>query len=193
MTDELDVALAVAGALERVGSAYFVGGSVASSLHGEPRSTNDVDFIVDLPLAQVDAFIAGLGSDFEADADALKDAARRRSSWNIFHLPLVVKIDIFIVGDSEFDRVEMNRRRRTVVRDDGAALWLKSPEDTILRKLLWYQDGGCVSDRQWRDVLGVLRVSAATLDTAHLDTWAAKLGIMDLLARARDALRDGGS
>jgi len=93
MRDELDVALTVARALERLGIPYFVGGSLASSLQGEPRSTNDVDFVVDLPEARVDAFAEALGPAFEVDVDALKDAARRRGSWNIFHLPLVVKID----------------------------------------------------------------------------------------------------
>jgi hypothetical protein len=66
---------------------------------------------------------------------------------------------------------------------------VKTPEDTILRKLLWYEGGGAVSDRQWRDVLGVLRVSGAMLDDRYLDDWAARLGVDALLGRARAEAR----
>lgn len=67
----------------------------------------------------------------------------------------------------------------------GQPLLVKSPEDTVLRKLLWYREGGSVSERQWRDVMAVLRESGAALDAGHLDRWASRLGLEDLLARAR--------
>jgi hypothetical protein len=186
--DVLDVALLVAGALEKAGVAYFLGGSMASSFQGEPRATNDVDFVVDLTPAGVAPLAAALGSDFDVDEEALRRAARERSSWNVIYVPTVTKIDLFIRRDDAFDRSEFARRRLMVVRA-GRSLCVKSAEDTVLRKLLWYRSGGGVSDRQWRDLVEVLRHSRAQLDTVYLEDWAGKLGLTGLLVKGGGAHR----
>lgn len=183
--DAIDVALAVASAVESVGGAYFVGGSVASSLQGEPRATNDIDVVVELPLARLQDFVDALGPDFEVDLDMLRDALLHGRTCNIFFLPSVMKVDIFAVGSTPFDEAEFARRRPVVVRPTGETLVVKTPEDTVLRKLLWYRAGGGVSDRQWRDVVEVLRVSGPAMGAAYLSSWAQRLGIDSLLSRAR--------
>jgi hypothetical protein len=182
--DVVDITLLVTRALERCGVAYFLGGSLASSFQGEPRATNDVDLVVDLPPDRVAAFVAALGPDFDVDADALSRAARERGSWNVIYVPAVTKIDLFVLREAPFDQAEFGRRRLIEVRP-GASLFIKSPEDSVLRKLLWYRAGGGVSDRQWRDVVQVLRQSRAVLDDGYLDEWAARLALGELLARAR--------
>lgn len=182
--DVLDVALLVADALERSGVDYFLGGSLASSFQGEPRATNDIDLVVDLSEANVERFVAALGSAFEVDEEALRRAARERGSWNVIHLPTVTKIDLFFRRDEPFDRSEFSRRERVEVRN-GRSLFVKRAEDTVLRKLLWYRMGGGVSDRQWRDLVEVLRHSEPLLDAAYLEEWAGKLGLAALLAKAR--------
>lgn len=93
--------------------------------------------------------------------------------------------DLFGHAHGLFDESEFSRRQRVVVRDDGSALFVKTAEDTILRKLWWYAQGGQVSDRQWRDVLGVLGAHRDALDDAYLDRWAGVLGVESLLSRAR--------
>jgi hypothetical protein len=183
-SDALDIALRVARALEAVGAEYFVGGSVASSLQGDPRSTNDIDFVISLPLGRVDALCAELGPDFEIDPEQLRDAVRRASSANAFYLPLITKIDFFGRGYEPYDEAEFSRRRPSQVRTSGETLVIKAPEDTVLRKLLWYRAGGEVSDKQWRDIVSVLRVSRDQIDRAYLEAWAARLGIAALLERA---------
>ena len=185
--DALDVALLVAKALDAIGCDYFVGGSVASSLQGEPRATNDIDFVVAMPAWRVGAFAAELGPDFEVDQETLREALRSSHCANIFYLPLVMKIDLFGLGIAPYDEAEFSRRRRMRVRSTGEELCVKSPEDTILRKLLWYRLGGEVSSKQWRDVVEVFRVSGAQLDTGYLETWAGRLDLKELLARARVA------
>ena len=185
----LEIALLVAGAIEASGGQYFVGGSLASSLQGEPRATNDIDFVVSLPLGRVAALRDALGSDFELDVDMLRDALRTASTANAFNLPTVTKIDFFGRAHEDYDESEFTRRRRVIVREPDGALFIKAPEDTVLRKLSWYRAGGEVSDRQWRDVVSVLRVSAPDLDSAYLDRWAARLSLTGLLARAQ---RDAG-
>lgn len=181
-----EVVLRVARALESSGVAYFLGGSMASSLQGEPRSTNDLDFVVDLHEEQVDQLATILGADFEVDPPSLREAARLKSSWHIYFLPSVLKIDLFIRRSSPFDDSEFSRCRLMEIKE-GQQIQVKSPEDTILRKLLWFRAGGEVSTTQWRDVVEVLRVSAAGLDPSYLDHWAHSLGVTDLLARARAA------
>ena len=183
--DVLDVALAVAQAVERAGGEYFVGGSMASSLQGEPRATNDVDFVISLPTSRLNQLRDALGDDFEVDSDMLQDAVQRGACANIFHLPTAMKVDIFGVGGSRYDEAEFSRRRRVRVAPDGRTLVVKAPEDTVLRKLLWYRDGGGVSDRQWRDLVSVLRVSGETMSQQYLCQWAEELGIGDLLQRAK--------
>lgn len=148
--------------------------------------TNDLDFVIEADEAQVETLVAALGPDFDADLDALRREARRRGSWNIFYLPDFTKLDLFFLRQAPYDQAEFGRRQRIVVAE-GPALWVKSPEDSILRKLLWYRAGGETSERQWRDVVMVLRVQAGRLDTAYLDHWSARLMITDLLTRARAA------
>jgi hypothetical protein len=182
--DAIAVAIRVGAAIEEVGGRYFVGGSLASSLQGEPRATNDIDMVVDLPVARTADLVAALGGDFEVDEDALREALGETRSCNIFYLPVVMKVDLFCVGTAPFDVSEFDRRQRWVVRPPDGILVVKSPEDTVLRKLLWYLDGGSVSDRQWRDVVEVLRVSSAELDRGYLGTWAERLRLSKLLERA---------
>lgn len=183
--DVLDVARLVAAAIDSVGGEYFIGGSVASSLQGEPRATNDIDIVVSMPGSRVRAFAETLGSDFEVDQQMLRQALASGGCANIFFLPMVTKVDIFGLGSAPYDEIEFARRRRVRVRSAGDEIFIKSPEDTILRKLLWYREGGEVSEKQWRDVVEVLRVSGPTLDPAYLGEWASRIGVAALLERAR--------
>lgn len=179
------VALQCAEAFEREGIGYFLGGSLASSMQGEPRSTNDIDFVVDLHPSQVESLARALERDFDIDVESLKEAAARRGSWNIYHLQTLIKVDLFMLRPSPFDQSEFSRRRRMEVTPDGRGLSIKSPEDTVLRKLLWFRQGGEVSTTQWRDIVQVLRVSGGQLDTEYMETWAERLGVAALLARAQ--------
>jgi hypothetical protein len=181
--DEYEVALRVARALEAVGVEYTLGGSLASSLQGDPRSTNDVDFAVRLEERHVELLAATLGDDFDLDEQALREAIRSRGSYNIFFLPSVMKVDLFVRGGEPFDESELARRTEVTIRD-GRKLFVATPEDNLLRKLWWYRMGGEVSDRQWRDILGILRASAKALDREYAALWAPRLGVADLLERA---------
>jgi hypothetical protein len=190
--DPIEVSLRVAAAIERAGGTYFVGGSLASSLQGEPRATNDIDVVVDLPVGAVAALVRELGDEFEIDADMLRDALLRGGTCNIFHLPTVTKVDLFAVGSTPFDEMEFSRRRPVRVRENAETLVLKSPEDTVLRKLRWYEDGGRVSERQWRDVVQVLRISAAEMDLQYLERWARVIDVAELLRLAREEAASAG-
>lgn len=184
-SDPVRVLLEVTDLLDALGVPYFLGGSLASSLLGEPRSTVDVDLVIALRSSDVGALLEGLASEFYVDEDAARAAVERRASFNAIHQPTVLKVDFFVLGDASFDRAQLERRRRSApLEASGRSVWVSSAEDLVLRKLDWYRQGGGVSDRQWRDVLGVLKVQAGRLDLDHLRRWAATLGLTDLLLRA---------
>jgi hypothetical protein len=179
------VTLLVANALERLGAPYFIGGSLATAVHGVARATLDADIIADMKPGQVDHFVRDLGDAFYADAEVIRDAVHRQASFNVIHLKTMFKVDVFVRSRAPFDQAQFRRRMVTELAEEpGHSAYVASPEDNILAKLLWYQAGGEVSDRQWRDVVTVIGVYGERLDLSYLRQWAARLRIANLLERA---------
>lgn len=176
----------VVAAFEALGVSYRIGGSVASSALGVPRSTLDVDLVCDLRLGQVEAFVAALARDYYADGDMAKDAIRSESSFNLVHLATMLKVDVFVRKSTPWDIEAFARkiRRPLDVSADGPEFDLTTAEDIVLHKLVWHRLGGGMSERQWRDVVGVIAVQAQALDRAYLVRWAASLGLAEALERA---------
>lgn len=170
-------------ALEALEVPYLVGGSFASSYHGVPRSTRDADLIADLEPEHVSPLIATLGKHFYLDDERTSSAIRSRGSFNALHLPTMFKIDVFVFTDAPLARREMERRERHRL-GEGVEAYLASAEDVVLQKLRWYQLGNRVSDRQWQDLLGVLRVQRGRLDREYLEWGAGHLRVEELLAEA---------
>ena len=182
--EALQVAFRVLKTLDELGVSYHLGGSYASAIHGIPRQTHDVDLVVDVPPELVQRLVRDLEGEFYVDERAVARAVRDRTSVNLVHLGTGVKVDLFIKGTSEFDDSEFARRVLLRFGDDQPRdVYVKSAEDTVLRKLLWFRLGGGASDRQWSDVCGIVGVQAGNLDAAYLAQWADRLGIRDLLAR----------
>jgi len=182
--DLLTPFLPVIAALEAVGVPYHIGGSIASSTWGVPRSTQDADIIADLQLAQVAPFVARLQADFYLDVLTIETAIRQRGMFNLIHLESLFKVDVHLPQRTAFAAAEAARAQATPLTDPpGLRVRLASPEDTILHKLRWYQMSGG-SERQWLDVLGVLKTQNTALDQLYLQQWATQLAVTDLLTRA---------
>jgi hypothetical protein len=178
----------VIDAFEQLGVTYHIGGSVASSAHGIPRTTADIDLVADLREEQVKPFVERLQEAYYADERMIRRAIMQRASFNLIHLATMLKVDVFIPKERAFDR-EAARRASPHALDEAEnarLFYLASPEDVILAKLEWYRAGGEASERQWSDVLGVMKVQAQALDRDYLERWAGQLGLSDLLARAME-------
>jgi hypothetical protein len=186
LPNPIGITLKVTDVFESIGVPYLIGGSMASSVHGEPRLTNDVDFVADIKEEQVDALCSVLEVEFYVDELAIRRAIRERSSCNIIYLETMFKIDIFISRGDAWGREQMQRRelRPLITGDESTSRFVASAENIILQKLLWYRKGGEISEKQWNDILGVLKVKAKSLDRDYLSRWSVQLGVADLLEKA---------
>lgn len=189
LPDALRATFEVARVLEELRIPYLVGGSIASSVHGIPRSTEDADLVADLRPQDVQPFVASLAATFYIDAERVLHAVKRRSSFNMLHHATGIKVDVFLLKGDLFSLQEMNRRLLISPLDDDAMIPVASPEDIILQKLRWYQLADGTSNQQWNDVLGVIKVQRRSLDLAYLKEWADRIGVEDLLKKA---LQDSG-
>ena len=186
MTRDLESAVApVADAFDALGVEYYLAGSVISSLFGIARATADVDVVAQLRLEHVKPLVERLENTYYIDGDVAVDAIKRGAMFNVIHLATMLKVDVY-VATTAFDRSAMSRRQLDSLVPDGPVrdFRIASAEDVVLHKLRWFRDGGEVSDRQWSDILGVLRVQGRTLDLDHMRKWAAALGVGDLFERA---------
>lgn len=185
LPEAVSVMMLVIDVFERLQIPYFVGGSMASALHGVARSTLDADMVAEIRLEQAGALVKTLGDDFYADEEMISDAIRHQGSFNLIHLATMFKVDVFIRKDRPFDRVQFQRRvEQLFATNPEQKAFMTTAEDIILAKLEWYRLGNEISDRQWRDILGVLKVQAGRLDLEYLRKWAAELNVADLLQRA---------
>ena len=169
---------------DQLGVLYHIGGSVASSIYGILRATIDADLIADLRLEHVRSLVIQLQTDYYIDEDMIRDAIKRRGSFNVIHLDTMLKVDVYIPKFRSFDQEELRRAQQEVLLEGTRPFNIASPEGTILNKLEWYRMGGEVSDRQWNDILGVLKVQGMHLDMDYLKKWSANLKVTDLLERA---------
>ncbi len=180
--DPILIAAQVAGILEEIGVRYVIGGSVASSVLGEPRTTLDLDLMIEIDESQARLLAARLKDDFYVDAQDAVEAVRRGSSFNAIHYGTSMKVDFFPA--ETFAKTQLDRRRRLAVRNDLPPLYFYSAEDLVIRKLMWFRAGREASARQWRDVVGILKASGPTLDRTYLVTAARERTVDDLLIRA---------
>jgi hypothetical protein len=174
MKSQAEFIQVICAALDNAGIPYMIGGSVASSIHGPQRSTNDVDIVVAPTPAQLDQFLAAV-SEFYVSRPAALEAHRRRSMFNVIDMPSGHKADLIFLKERPYSETELNRRVR--IRFAGQEIFVASPEDVILSKLEWSKLGE--SERQFRDAVGVALIQGPHLDIGYLEKWAVELGVVE--------------
>jgi hypothetical protein len=178
-------------ALERLGLRYFVTGSTVTIFYGEPRFTNDVDIVVDLPPDAAEAFCDQFPeSDFYVSLEGARRAIRQHSQFNIIHPASGLKVDVVIPPPSEFNRSRFSRAR-LVRTGEGPGVMFSAPEDAILMKMVFFKKGG--SEKHLRDITGVLKLSSAEIDVGYISEWASRLGLSDVWEAVLARLRLGPS
>jgi hypothetical protein len=171
-------------AFKAVGIDYVVVGSVASSVHGDYRTSADIDVVADISKEQVRPLVNALRDDFYLDDLSVSKAIAQGRSFNVIHLAGIFKVDVFLPA-SDLSKQQLARREVHSIDADGShEVWIATAEDTILAKLHWYRLGEEVSELQWRDVKGILGTQGSALDFDYLRLWAERVGVLDLLERA---------
>lgn len=188
MTSPIEVLIDFTRVLDELGIQYVVVGSFASSARGLQRATRDVDILARIRLEHVDLIYERLSDRYYIDRLSIRSAVAERSHFNAIHLDSMFKVDVFVPADS--DRLSQQQLDRQlpekVSPDSDAIVYVATAEDTLLAKLVWYLKGHRASDRQWSDVLGIIKLQGQQLDRIYLDHWAAQLGIKELLDQAID-------
>jgi hypothetical protein len=183
--EPLEVTIKVTEVFEKLSVPYLIGGSLASALYGMVRTTQDADIVAELRPEHLQPFVSALQDEFYVDDEMIAAAIQHNSSFNIIHHEAMFKVDVFIPRPRPFLESQLARaQRQTFAFESEVSAKFASPEDTILSKLEWYRMGGEVSERQWRDILGVLKTRAGDLDLDYLRRWADELKVSDLLAKA---------
>ena len=185
MTDPLAEGLnELTAALTALGIRFLVGGSLASSAHGVVRATLDGDLVALIFPPHAKMLAKALGPGWYADVEMMRQAIQEGRSFNLIHVANAMKYDIF-PASTAFHEAQLDRAAPAPLPLEGAALCpVATPEDILLAKLQWYRDGGEVSDRKWSDIGGLIAINTA-MDWEYVNSWAARLGVTALLARAR--------
>jgi hypothetical protein len=186
---EPDIILAikpVIKAFNQLSIPYYIGGSIASSLYGIARASMDVDMIAALTYNHVASLVEYLKDGYYIDEQMIVDAISTASSFNLIHLETMMKIDVFIHKQDPYHESALTRRIQDLIveGDPDSSYYFSSPEDVIISKLDWHKMGGQASDRQWLDILGVIKVQADSLDKDYLMRWSEAQGLSDLLKQA---------
>ena len=184
-TEPIQVTLLITNILDNLQIPYFIGGSMATAVHGVARSTMDVDLIIDMKPHQIAGFMDALGTAFFADEEMIRDSLEHGTSFNLVHHDSMFKVDMIPVRNRAFDQSQFKRREKILLSEKSDQnVYFESPEDNILAKLEWYRLDGETSDRQWGDILNVLKIRKGIIDVAYLRKWAIELGIDDILENA---------
>ncbi len=186
MSSLREAAVTLFQTLDQLGIIYAVGGCFASSFHGVARATQGIDVVIDLHAGRIKELFNALAPCFYIDEFAMLEAVERGSSFNVIHLESSLKIDLFVASRHPLGSEQLVHRRLAATEllgGEPVAVSVVSAEDILLAKLLWYHEGGNVSERQWNDLVNLVRVQGDNLNRQYLDVQARRLEVNPLLVR----------
>jgi hypothetical protein len=180
VSDQLDVLKLVTRRLDSAGLVYLITGSIAAGVYGQPRMTRDIDIVAVLYPPHALRLAELLAPDFICDVDVMRDAIVQRRMFSVVHREALQKIDIIVREDRDYEIEKFERRR--LVEVDGQPMWVISPEDLVLSKLVWAKDSR--SELQLRDVRSIIALQPG-LDWPYVERWALRLTVTQMLKELR--------
>ena len=180
MSEELEVLKLVTGRLGKANINYIISGSIAANYYTVPRMTRDIDIVIELKNADIENFIQNFQQDFYVDHEIIKNEVRSRGMFNLIHKEYALKVDFIVHKNSEFQESSFLRKKKVVV--DGISVWIISPEDLIIAKLLWAKDS--YSELQLNDISNLMK-TVDSLDKSYIENWTRKLGLEYVYKRVK--------
>ena len=180
MNQELEVLKSVTQRLKTAGIPYMITGSIAAGFYAVPRMTRDIDIVIELDIQGADRLSGLLQNDFYIDRETVMEAVEQRGLFNILHNEYVIKVDLIVRKDHPYRELEFRRRREIKIED--ARMWIVSPEDLVLSKLLWAKDS--LSEQQMEDIKNLLAM-VKDLDLGYIKEWVVKLALEGIYARVQ--------
>ncbi len=174
MSQEIEVLILVASRLDAQQIPYMITGSVAMNFYAKPRMTRDIDLVIEISDMHAAGLVRLFGREFYVEPELILQATRNEGMFNLIHTEYVIKVDCVIKKHTPYRKLEFERRRQIQVHH--TPIWIVSPEDLILSKLIWAKDSG--SEKQLTDVKNILEAQA--VDTQYLKKQAKELGIVEL-------------
>lgn len=171
-----DLLIKITDKLHQLKIAYMMTGGIAVIFYGKPRLTHDFGFVVTIKTQQIPSLMEAFQDEFFVSQEAIQNALNKQSMFNLIHFESGIKVDFWMIQDSEFDRKRFERRQKHGYR--GKEIYFSSPEDIILKKILWFTESKI--QKHLEDALGILEIQQ-NLDLNYLKKWANRLGIRDLL------------
>lgn len=178
MSEELEVLHDVVRRLEGLGVSYMLTGSFAANIYAVPRMTRDIDLVIELDAAQVPRFAREFENDYYCDGSMVGEAVRERKMFNLIHNHALLKIDFIIRKDADYRKAEFDRRRPIEI--EGRKVWVVSPEDLILSKLVWAKDSA--SEMQRKDVRNLI-AGVASLEREYIKQWVDRLDVKEIYSQ----------
>ena len=172
-----DILINAVNKITELGVPYMLTGGVAALFYGKPRMTHDIDVVIEIDRSHIPRITQVFGEGFYVSEEAIREALVYKSMFNVIHVESGIKIDFWIKEDNEYDLQRFSRRQKHTV--SGHEMFFSSPEDTILKKLLWYKDSEI--DKHLDDARGILQVQNENLDFGYLRKWANSLSVANLL------------
>lgn len=177
--DPRDLLVKIAEILEKLDIPYIVSGGIALLVWGRPRFTADIDIVVELPKEKIPLLgraLQSLGEQGYIDQEMMLEAKESAGEFNFIDGVTGVKVDFWILRDTEFDKSRLQRRVAKKIQEKE--IFFSTAEDLLLMKLLWYHD--LQSFRQKEDIISILKISGSVLDRAYIHSWVAKLGLEEV-------------
>jgi hypothetical protein len=176
-----EVVLKVVEILNRINIPYFLTGALAVVYYGEPRTTQDIDIVVEIQDKDIITLIKNFRSDFIISEESIKVAIRDRTMFNVLHKDMNFKIDFWVLGDDEFSRERILKRSKKNIL--GTEMYLPNAEDVIISKLEWFKMSNL--DKHYFDAFGVYRIQKGNLDLEYINQWCKKKSVLKIWEKLR--------